>query len=180
MLGYRHEGRRALAVEILQQFVHVQDQRIFLGHRRLIAVEAVDQHGLDLILVDPPADAVGEFAGRKLGGVDLLDEQAAAALHCFEIDAKTFHAIEQQTEFFVEHEKGCLFAPRDRGDEKHDGEEGFAGARRPEDQRARSALDAAAQQLIQFGDAARHRAVGCSSNDVPTPPAAETRSARRW
>ena len=115
VLGDRHEGRRALAIEILQQFVHVQDQRIFLGHRGLIAVEAVDQHGLDAVLVDPLADAVGEFAGRQLGGIDLLDEEIAAALHGFEVDAKAFHAVEQQTQFFVENKKRRLLAPRDRG-----------------------------------------------------------------
>ena len=115
VLGDRHECRRALAVEILQQFVHVQDQRILLRHRRLIAVEAVDHHGLDLIFVDPLADPVREFAGRKLGGIDLLDEEIAAALHCFEIDAKAFHAIKQQTQLFVENEKGRLLAARNRG-----------------------------------------------------------------
>ena len=34
VLRDRHEGRCPLAIEILQQFVHVQDQRILLRHRR--------------------------------------------------------------------------------------------------------------------------------------------------
>ena len=115
MLRHRHEGRRTPAVEILQQFVHMQDQRILFGHRRLIAVEAVDHHGLDVVLVDPLADPMGEFAGRQLRGVDLLDEKIAAALHLLEIDAEALHAREQQAEFFVEHEqRRLLAAPRSR------------------------------------------------------------------
>ena len=44
------------------------------------------------------------------------------ALHCLEVDTEAFHAVEQQTEFFVECEQCRLFAPRDRGDEEDDGE----------------------------------------------------------
>ena len=80
MLRDRHESRRPLAVEILQQFMHVEDQRILLWHRCLVAVEAVDQHGLDAVLVNPLADAMGEFAGRQPGGMDLVDNEIAAAL----------------------------------------------------------------------------------------------------
>ena len=151
VLRDRHESRRPLAIEILQQFMHVQNQRILLRHRGLIAIEAVDQHGLDIVLVNPLADAVGEFAGRQLGGIDLLDKEIAAALHRFEVDAKTFHAVKQEAQLFIENEEGRLFAPRDRGNEKNDGEERFAGARRPQDQCARPGLDAAAQKLVQFG-----------------------------
>jgi hypothetical protein len=117
MLGHRHEGRRALTVQILQQFVHVQDQRIFLGHRRLIAVEAVDHHGLDGVLVHPPADAVGKFAGRQFGGVDLFDMKIAAAPHFVEVDAEPLHAGCQEPHFLVEHEHRRLLAARDR---RHD------------------------------------------------------------
>jgi len=35
------------AVQELQQLVHVQDQRILLRHRCLVAVETVDHNGLD-------------------------------------------------------------------------------------------------------------------------------------
>ena len=175
VLRHRHEGRRALPVQILQQFVHVQDQRIFLGHRRLIAVEAVDHHGLDLVLVDPPADAMGELARRQFGGVDLLDEQLAAALHRLEIDAESLHARKQQAEFLVEHEQRRLLATRDGGDDEHDRDQRFAGAGRTEHQRARTGFDAAAQQLVELGDAARQSCRGRIGCDVPTPPAAETR-----
>ncbi len=99
---------------------------------------------------------MGEFAGRQFRGVDLFDEQAAAALHRFEIDAKALHAREQQAEFFVEHEQRRLLAARDRGDDENDGGQRFAGARGAQDQRARSRLDAAAEQLVEFGNAARH------------------------
>ena len=48
VLGDGQEGRNTLAIEELQQFVHVQDQRILLRHRRLISVQAVDHHRLDV------------------------------------------------------------------------------------------------------------------------------------
>ena len=109
------------------------------------------------ILVDPLAHPVGEFAGRQLRGVNLLDEKLAAALHFLEIDAETLHAREQQPEFFVEHEQRRLFAALDRGDDEHDRGERFAGAGGTENERARSGLDPAAQQPVQLDDAARHR-----------------------
>src|SRR3954468_21368002 len=91
--------------------MHVQNQRILLGHRRLIAVEAVDQHGLDAVLVDPLADAMSEFAGRQFGGINLLDEQIAAALHGFEVDAEAFHAVKQQA-ISSSKTKKAAFPPR--------------------------------------------------------------------
>ncbi len=75
---------------------------------------------------------MGKFAGRQLGGIDLLDKEIAAALHGFEIDAKTFHAVKQKAQFFIENEKGRLLAPRDRGNDESNGEERFASARRPQ------------------------------------------------
>ncbi len=158
MLRHRHECRRALAVQILQQFMHVQDQGVFLGHGGLIAVEAVDHDGLDLVLIDPLANAMGEFAGRQLRGIDLLDEQAAArAASASRSMPSPFMRRKQQPEFLVEHEQRRLFAARDRRDNEGDRDQRLAGSRRPEDQRARSRLDTAAQQPVEFGDAARHR-----------------------
>ena len=92
MLRHRHEGRGAPAVQILQQLMHVQDQRIFLWHRGLVTVEAVDHHCLDLVLIDPFADAMRELARRQFSRVDLFDEKLAAALHLLEVDAKALHA----------------------------------------------------------------------------------------
>ena len=158
--------------------MHVQDQRILLRHRGLIAIEAVDQHGLDIVLVNPLADAVGEFAGRQLGGVDLLDEQIAAALHRFKVDAKALHAVKQEAQVFIENEKGGLFAPRDRGSEKNDGEQRFAGARRPQDQGARTGSmpppRSSSSSSMLLDSVCR-----CNSSDVRRPPAAERRSAHR-
>ena len=42
VLRDRHECRRALAVQVLEEFMHVQNERVFLRHRGLIAVETVD------------------------------------------------------------------------------------------------------------------------------------------
>ena len=70
------EGRCALPVQILQQLVHVQDQRLFLRHRRLVAVEAVDHDGCARMLLNAAPDPLRKFAWRQLGGIDLLDRSA--------------------------------------------------------------------------------------------------------
>jgi len=141
MLRHRHECRSTPAVQILQQFVHVQDQRVFLGHRGPITIEAVDHHGLDVVLIDPLADAVREFAGRQLRGVQLLDEEVAAALHLFEVDAEPLHARKQQAELLVEHEQRRLFATRDRGGDEDDRQKGISRCRGSKNKRARSRFE---------------------------------------
>ena len=156
MLRHRHERRGPAAVQILQQFVHMQDEGIFFRHRGLIAVEAVDYHGLDLVLVDPLADAMGELAGRQFRGVDLIDEKLAAALHLLEVDAEALHAREQKTEFFVKHEQCRLFAAGKRRDDEDDDSQRLSGTRGPEDQRTGAGFDAAAQELVERRDAAGH------------------------
>ena len=136
VLGDRHEGRRTLPVQKLQQFMHVKNERIFLRHRGLVAVEAVDDDGPDLLGFDDSADPVGELAGRKFGRVDLLEDDIAFVTLGLEIDSHDFHAIEQQSKFLVEDEERSFFAPCDRGhDERHD-DERFACAGRSQDQRA--------------------------------------------
>ncbi len=119
----------------------MQDQRVFLGHRRLIAVETVDHHGLDLILIDAAANPVGKFAGREFGGVDLFDEEVSPALHRFEVDAEALGALEQQPKLLVENEQRGLFTARDGCAGELQREQRFAGAGRTEDQRARPQLD---------------------------------------
>ena len=96
VLGDGQEGRRALAVEELQQLVHVQDQLLLLGHRLLVAVEAVDHDGARAEAFDARPHPLREFAGAHLGGVDLLDQQIAAVLQRLEVDAEALGAFEQQ------------------------------------------------------------------------------------
>ncbi|MCY1457537.1 hypothetical protein D9M71_748410 [compost metagenome] len=74
MLGDRHESRRAFAIEVQQQLVHVQHQGVFFRHCRLIAVDTVDYHGLDVAFVDAAPNPMGKFSGGELGGIHLLDQ----------------------------------------------------------------------------------------------------------
>jgi len=60
----------------------VEDQRALLGHRRAIAVDAVDDDGADAMGVDELACAVRKLARRNLCGVDLLDEERALSRRC--------------------------------------------------------------------------------------------------
>ena len=131
VLRHRDECGSTLAIQILQQLVHVKDQGILFRHRGLIAVETVDENCLYPVLVDLPSGTVGEFTGREFGRIDLLDQEVAALPRTLEIDIQSFHSIEQKVQFFVENENGCPFAARDRRHGKGDGDERFAGAGGP-------------------------------------------------
>ena len=54
-----------LAIQVLQQFVHVQNERILLGHRCLITVEAVNHDSPDLIFIDAFADQMSKLSGES-------------------------------------------------------------------------------------------------------------------
>ena len=63
VLRDRQEGRGALPVQILQQFMHMQNERVFLRHGGLIAVQAVDDDGPHPMSFHAVAHALGKFAG---------------------------------------------------------------------------------------------------------------------
>ena len=52
--------------------------------------------------------------GRKLGRIDLLDDEVAAILQRGEVDAEALGALEQQAELLVEDEHGRALAAGDR------------------------------------------------------------------
>ncbi|MNL47309.1 hypothetical protein D3C87_1700910 [compost metagenome] len=83
MLGDGHESRGAPAIEVQQHLVHVQHQGVFFRHRRLIAIDAVDHHGLDITLVDATTNPVRKLAGGQFGCIHLFDQQVAGVLQGF-------------------------------------------------------------------------------------------------
>ena len=66
------------------------------------------------------------------------------------IDAKAFRPLKQQAQFLVEHEHGDAFAPFDCSLDEGEKKQALAGPGRSQDEDARTALDAAAEQRIQF------------------------------
>src|SRR6201999_207533 len=96
-------------------------------------------------------------AGRQLRGIDLVDEEAAIALHLLEVDAEALQAREQKAELFVENEQRRLFATLDRSDDKDDCRKRLPGARGSPNQRAASGLNAATEELVELGEPAGHR-----------------------
>ena len=62
MLRDGEECRRALAVQVLQQLVQVQDEKLLFRHGGLVAVQAVDGHQLGLVAIHVLAYAMGELA----------------------------------------------------------------------------------------------------------------------
>ena len=122
----------SLPIQILQQFMDVEDKGVLLRHGRLVTVEAVDHHRFRLRAVDAVADAVGKLAGRQFRGVDLLDMERPRVTGGFEIETHGFCAIEQQPEFLVKREEGGSFTAPDRSGDELEDEQAFAGAGRAE------------------------------------------------
>jgi hypothetical protein len=114
MLGDRKECGYAQPIQELQQFVHVQNEGMLLGHRLLIPVEAIDNDNMDFIIFYAPAYAMRKLAGRKLRRIDLLDEQFSLLVEGFEIDTHGLRATEQEVELLVEGEQSRFLAALDR------------------------------------------------------------------
>ena len=59
-------------IEILEQFMNVEDQHFFLGHGSLIAVEAVDHDCINFFVTHGRTHEMCKFAGRQLRRVYLF------------------------------------------------------------------------------------------------------------
>ena len=149
VLRDRHEGARAAPVEVLQQLMHMQDERVFLRHGRAIAVDAVDDDLGNAVRIDQLARAVCELARRDLRRVDLLDEEESILDELFEIHVERVGTVEQEIDFLVEREHRNPLPALHRSDGEAEGDERFARPRRTQYQRARTFLDAPAEQRIE-------------------------------
>jgi hypothetical protein len=67
--------------------VELRRQELFVRHRVQVAVQAVDHDDACLVLLDRMSYQVGEFAGRKFSGIDLLDANLAPFQPLLELDA---------------------------------------------------------------------------------------------
>ena len=52
----------------------MQHECVFVRHGGLVAIQAVDHHRLDRVVVDDGSNLVGELAWGELGRVHLLNE----------------------------------------------------------------------------------------------------------
>ena len=109
------EGRRALAVQVLQQLVHMQDQELLLGHRRLIAVEAVDHDGADAVACRRrrAPDARTRPAISSAASICSMNSLPASRIACRSMPS-ALARVEQQPELLVENEQRGALAARDR------------------------------------------------------------------
>src|SRR4029078_10405666 len=73
VLRVDQQSQHPLLVQVCQQFVQLQYELLFLGHRRQIPVQTVDAEQPGAVLFDLLADDVGELAGRDLSRVDLTE-----------------------------------------------------------------------------------------------------------
>ena len=140
--------------EVGQQLVQLDDQEALLGHGVEVAVQAVDDDDGGAAVLDGPADGVGELARRQLGRVDLLHGHAPGVDVLPQVDPQAGGAGQQRVEALVEDEQRRVLAALGRRRHELRGQRRLAGPGRADDQRAGAALDAAAEQGVQLGDAA--------------------------
>jgi len=153
VLGEDHDGHHALLAEIAQQLVHLQGEVGLLRHGVLVAGERV-QHDDAGAGFDSVADHGRQFAGRELGGVHVLQAEQAGALVLRQVDAHAAAALQQHAARLVERHHQRLLATVHGGGQELQRQRGLAGAGRPDDERAGAAVEPAAQQTIELGDAA--------------------------
>ena len=127
----------------------MENERVLLGHRRLIAVETVDQDRLDGRIVGGPSHVVGELARRELRGVELRDRELARRLHRGEVEAERSGSVEQQADFLVEDEHRGLVTLADGLGHELPGQRRLARPGWPDQQSARPLLDAAPQKAVE-------------------------------
>ncbi|MNG00393.1 hypothetical protein D3C84_833250 [compost metagenome] len=125
--------------------MHVQHQGIFLWHRCLVAVDAVDHHSLDVALINAAAHPVGKLARGQFSGIHLLDHQVSTLLQRQQVDADIFHAFEQQAQLFVEDEQRGFLAPGHGSGGKDHRDQRLARTGRAENQRTGPGLDTATE-----------------------------------
>lgn len=153
------KGRYAGLVEEGEQFMHLQQQVLLLGHRGEVAVEAIDHHHPAPLLLNRMKDPPGELPGRHLRRVDLGDLQQSIVDEPGQIDAHRVRPTEQGADALVELVHMATLAARTcRSDVLH-GKRGLAGAGRPGEQGAGAPQEAAAHQGIEVRDAAQGRLV---------------------
>ena len=159
---------------------------LLLRHRGLIAVQAVDHDGLRVVLSTQRAHALGELAGRELGRIDLLDDQLAGcrpspADRCPSPLARSKSRPSSSSKMNI----AAFRRAAERADDERQRQQRLARARRAEDERARAALDAAAEQRVELRDSlgrtvrARSRSrcsAETSRGKTRTPPVSMTKS----
>ena len=128
-------------------------RKLLAGHRVQVAVEAVDHHDACAAL-HGRHDRVRELARRQLGRVHLLHRDSPFAQMRAHVDAESVGAAEHRVHALVEDEHRGLLAARGGGRDELRRQRRLAGAGRAHDERARSSLDAAAQQRVDLGHAA--------------------------
>ena len=100
------------------------------------------------------SDQVGEFPGRQLCGIDLLDPDEAGLGRFLQGQTQGAGAGVHSASPFIEGEYDRMLAPRCRGDGVGKRQGRFADAGRADKQRVGAAFKASAQERIKLGVAA--------------------------
>ena len=135
----------------------MQQQEPLLRHSIQIAVETVDDQDAGLVALDGIAHERGELAWLELRRIDLPHQDLPLVGELLQRHPQRRGAIEETGQALLEDEHGRLLAALRRPDRVLRRERRLAGAGRTHDQRARTAVDAAAEHFVERRHAARHR-----------------------
>src|SRR5579872_902718 len=151
------ESRDALFVKIRQKFMQMQHKMLFLRHRGEVAVQTVDDDHAAVLRLHFLLQAMGEFAGRELGRINLANDQASFVDMSLQIETERLRTQQKRAGPFIELIDRATIATAAGCVDILQGDRRLAGARRPGQQGARAAGRSAMEKRIQFGHAARRR-----------------------
>ena len=169
------------AAEVGEQLVELRDEEPLLGHGVEVAVEAVDDdHRRVRRCSTARRIAVGELAGRELGGVDLREHDAAARDVAVDVDAEAGGAARGRSRA-ARRRRTWRRARRARRRRPRSGwRASTCRAGRADEQRRRAALEPAAEQGVELARSRSRRGCALSApRDARRRPAAGRRRARR-
>src|ERR1044072_6212101 len=138
----------------------VQDERVFLRHRRAIAVETIDNNHAHAVGFDARLDAVRELSRRKLCSVHLTQKKQPVSPKLAQVDAKGLGPPQKNAHFFIEKKNSNLLSSTHGRCRVLQNIDRFPDASGADDDRARSPIDAAPEEQIDFGYAAFHGLAG--------------------
>src|SRR5687768_7376295 len=132
----------------------VQDERVFLRHRRAIAVETIENNHAHAVGFYARLDAVRELSRRKLCSVHLTQEKQPVSAKLAQVDAKGFCPPQKNAHFFIENKNSNLLSSTHGRCRVLQNKDGFPDASWADDDCARSPIHTAPQEQIDFGYAA--------------------------
>jgi hypothetical protein len=154
VLGENQDRQDAELAEKAEQLVHLKDEETLVRHSVEIAVQAVNNDDSGTIVLDGASDQVGEFPGRQLCGINLLDPDEAGLRRFIQGQTQGAGASVHSASPFIEGEYDRTLPSRGRSNGVGKGQGRFADAGGSDKERVGATFKAPTQQRIKLGVAA--------------------------